>query len=103
MYVSLMRVNTGDQQIENATIVGEEMLTWLREIDGFEGILVFSREGTTVGLTFWENAEVAERHRVARKRFLDRITSVADLRVEEFVDFEITFAHFGPRMAEFAD
>ncbi|TMK66604.1 MAG: hypothetical protein E6G60_02755, partial [Actinobacteria bacterium] len=76
MYVSLTRVNTSDQPIANATIVAEEMVTWLRDIDGFEGFLMLSREGTTVGLTFWESAEVAQRHRVARMEFLERMTSV---------------------------
>ena len=53
MYVSLTRVKTADQPIENATIVAEEMLRWFREMEGFEGLLMLSREGTTLGLTFW--------------------------------------------------
>ena len=56
MYASLTRVSTSDQPIENATIIAEEMLSWLREIDGFEGLLMLSREGTTLGLTFWRAA-----------------------------------------------
>ncbi len=52
-----------DQPIENATIVAEEMLRWFREIEGFEGLLMLSKEGTTLGLTFWESREVAERRR----------------------------------------
>jgi hypothetical protein len=98
MYASLTRVSTSDQPIENATIIAEEMLSWLREIDGFEGLLMLSREGTTLGLTFWESAAVAEKHRVVRMQFLDRMTSVADVHIEEIVDFEVTLAHFGPRM-----
>jgi hypothetical protein len=70
VHVSVTRVNTADQPIENATIVAEEMLRWLREIDGFEGLLMLSREGTTVGLTFWQNRDVAERHRLKRMEFL---------------------------------
>ena len=100
MYVSFTRVNTADEPIENATIVGEEMVRWLREIDGFEGFLMLSREGTTVGLTFWESREVAEQHRVARMRFLDRVTSVARVEVEEMLDFQLTLSHLGPRLTE---
>jgi hypothetical protein len=92
VHVSVTRVSTSDQPIENATIVAEEMLRWLREIDGFAGILMLSREGTTLGLTFWENREVAERHRVARREFIHRITSVAEVELEEMVDYELTFA-----------
>lgn len=95
MYVTLTRVKTSDQPIENATIVAEEMERWLRDIDGFEGFLMLSREGTTVGLTFWESREVAQRHSVVRKQFLDRMTSVAGVEVEERVDYDVTFAHLG--------
>jgi hypothetical protein len=98
VYVNLTRVKTSDQPIENATIVAEEMLRWLREIDGFEGLLMLSREGTTLGLTFWESREAAERHRVARMEFLDRVTAAADVEVEEIVDFQVAFAHLGPLM-----
>jgi hypothetical protein len=95
MYVALTRVSTGDQPIENATIVGEEMFRWFREMEGFEGLLLLSREGTTLGLTFWESSEVAERHRVARMQFRDRITSAANVQVEETVDYEVSFAQLG--------
>jgi hypothetical protein len=95
MYVALTRVSTGDQPIENATIVGEEMFRWFREMEGFEGLLLLSREGTTLGLTFWESSEVAERHRVARMQFRDRMTSAANVQVEETVDYEVSFAQLG--------
>lgn len=100
VYVSVTRASTADQPIENATIVAEEMLRWFREMDGFEGLLFLSREGTTLGLTFWESREVAERHRVARMQFRDRMTSAANVQVEETVDYEVTFAHLGPRLTE---
>ena len=95
MYVALTRVSTGDQPIENATIVGEEMFRWFREMEGFEGLLLLSREGTTLGLTFWESSEIAERHRVARMQFRDRMTSAANVQVEETVDYEVSFAQLG--------
>jgi hypothetical protein len=96
MHASVTRVSTFDQRIENATVVAEEMLGWLREIDGFKGLLTLSTKGTTLGLTFWESREVAERHRATRMQFLDRMTSVADVEVEETVDYVVTFAHLGP-------
>ncbi len=102
MYVSLTHVKTSDQPIENATIVAEEMLRWFREMEGFEGLLMLSREGTTLGLTFWESREVADRHRVARMQFRDRMTSAAGVEVEETVDYEVTFAHLGPRITDFS-
>ena len=102
MYVSLTRVKTSDQPIENASIVGEEMLRWLSQTEGFEGFLVLSREGTTLGLTFWESREVAERHRVARMQFLERVVSVVDVEVEVIEEYDVTFAQLSPLIAEFS-
>lgn len=96
MYVSLTRVSTGDQPIENAAIVAQEMVRWFRETEGFEGLLFLSKEGTTLGLTFWESRDVAERHRVSRMQFRDRMTAAARVEVEETVDYEVTFADLGP-------
>ncbi len=95
MHVSITRVSTADQPTGNATIVAEEMLTWLREIEGFEGLLMLSREGTTLGLTFWESREVAEEHRVVRAEFRERITATVDVQVEDVSDYELTFADLG--------
>lgn len=100
MHVSLTRVSTGDQPIANATVVAEEMLRWLREIEGFEGLLMLSRPGSTLGLTFWQSRETAERHRQARMAFLERMTSVADVEVEEVLDYEVTFASLGALAVE---
>jgi hypothetical protein len=99
MFVSCTRVKTSDQPIENATIVGQEMERWLREIDGFEGFLMLSREGSSLGLTFWQSRDIAERHRVARMQFLERILSIAGVEIEEIVEYELTFAHLSPLVA----
>jgi hypothetical protein len=47
-------------------------------------------------LTFWEDRAVAERNRVSRMRFRDRVTKAAGVQVEETLDYEVTFAHMGP-------
>jgi hypothetical protein len=103
VFVSLTRVKTSDQPLGNATIVGEEMLRWLQDIEGFNGLLLLSREGSTVGLTFWESRDVAERHRTSRMEFLERMMSVASVEIEEVTEYEMTFAHLGPLLAELAD
>ena len=102
MYVSVTRTKDSlDQPIEYATIAGEEMLPWLRQIQGFQGLLMLSNEAeaTTLALTFWETREVAERHHAARMQFRDRITSAVNVQVEETVGYEVTFAHVGPLMS----
>ena len=100
MHVALTTVDTGDQPIENATVVAEEMYRWLRETEGFEGALFLSREGTTLGLTFWESREIAERHLASRMQFRDRMTSAAGVGIGETVDYEVTFARLGPWASE---
>lgn len=102
MHVTVTSAKTSDQPLENATIVAEEMVRWLRDIDGFEGFLMLSQEGRTLGLSFWESREAAERHRVARAQFRERMLSIADVEVEESSDFEVTFADLGRRLSEFS-
>ena len=100
MYVTVTSARTSDQPLENATIVAEEMVRWLRDIEGFEGFLMLSQEGRTLGLSFWGSREAAERHRVARAQFRERMLSIADVEIEESTDFVVTFADLGPRLAE---
>ena len=77
-----------------ARISGETMAPWLRQIEGFEGLLMLSSQetGVTHVITFWENREVAEKHREARRSLRDRITSTVDVEVEETADYELAFA-----------
>lgn len=98
MHATIVRVGTGDQDISTATIVGEEMLRWLRDLDGFVGSLMLSRLGTTLSVTFWESAEVAERQQAVRSEFRDRITAVAGVELQEVEEFEVTFAHLAALM-----
>ena len=95
--VTKTRALSLDEPIETATIAGEEMLPWLRQIEGFEGLLMVSsaEEGTTLVLSFWESREVAEQHRLARMQFRDRVTSAVGVRVEEVAEYELTFASLG--------
>ena len=98
MHATIVRVGTGDQDISTATIVGEEMLRWLRDLDGFAGSMMLSRTGTTLSVTLWESAEVAEQHRSVREVFRDRITAVAGVELQEVEEFEVTFAHVAQLM-----
>ena len=101
MHVGLTRVKTSDQPIANATIVAEEMERWLSAIDGFEGFVMLSREGTTIGLSFWASREAAERARPKRREFIGRISDVVGVEIEEQADYEVTFARLGPLATDF--
>ena len=75
------------------------MASWLRQIDGFEGLLLLSDEAGTdnLALTFWKDREVAEHHRVARRRLRERETATVQATIEEVADYEVSFAELGPR------
>jgi hypothetical protein len=96
MHVSLTRVSTADKPIEDATIVAEEMHGWLREIEGFEGFVMMSRPGTTIGIAFWQSREVAEAHRAVRVEFIERMSAIVGVTIEEMTDFDLAFAELGP-------
>ena len=88
-----------DQPIEIARIAGEEMLPWLRGIEGFEGMLVLSDDTTaaTVVVTFWKSRELADEHLAARAEFRDRVTSTVEVRVEDVSDYELMLAEWPTR------
>jgi hypothetical protein len=101
MYATLTRAKTSDEPVDNAAIVAEEMERWLRDIEGFQGFLMLSQEGTSIGVSFWESREAAERQRPLRRQFVDRVLSVAGVEIEEIVDYDVTFARLGPLLADF--
>ena len=102
MYVSLTRVNNAGQPSENATMVAQEMNRWLRDIEGYHGFLMLFRDEETVGLTVWESKAVADLHRDARMQFIERMTSIAGVQVEEIVEYEVAFADIGPLLSDSA-
>ena len=92
MHVSLTTASTGDEPGENATMVGEEMTGWLRGVEGFAGMLMLYRPGTTIGLTFWDDRDVAERAAPLRMQFLERIASVAAVEIDRVEAFDVFLA-----------
>ena len=78
-----------------ATMAGETMLEWLRDVEGFRGLMLLTSEetGTTQVIAFWESEEIAERHRVARMNLRDRITTAVGVDVRETRMYEVSFAH----------
>ena len=103
MHVTVTTADTTGETIANAAIVAEEMESWLREMEGFEGLLLLVSEGKALGLAFWASREIAEHHAVARAEFRERMLGVAGVRIENVVDYEVAFARFGPRLIEAAE
>jgi len=86
---------SSENMAEIAEMVGETMVEWLRDIEGFGGLLMLGNEdsGTTHVIALWESEELAERHRAARMRLRDRVTATVGVEVLETVPYEVTFAH----------
>jgi hypothetical protein len=99
VFVSVTTVDSKGRPIEEATLVGQEMEGWLRQVEGFEGMMILHTDGTTIGITFWESAEAAERQRTLRVEFLERITSVVEVDIRDFSEFQLAFARLSPAVA----
>ena len=86
-----------DDMLEVAQMAGETMLGWLRDVEGFEGIVMLSNEetGTTHVITFWKDAEVAEKSRISRLQLRDRITETVSVEVQETRPYVVSFADLG--------
>ncbi len=80
-----------------ATMAGETMVEWLRDLEGFEGLLMLTNDetGITHVISFWESEEIAERSRVARLNLRDRITSTVSVEVQETEPYQVSFAELG--------
>ena len=77
MYVSHTTVDAAGQPLA----VSEEMERSLRDLEGFEGLVLLAGEGRAVGLAVWESREVAERHATVRTQFRERMLAIAGVRV----------------------
>jgi hypothetical protein len=96
MFVSLTRVNTAGVALEIPAIVADELQRWLVDLEGFQGFLMLSTEGSATALSFWDSREVAERHRVARAQVRERVTAIAGATIEEVVEYDVAYAQLGP-------
>jgi hypothetical protein len=103
VFVSITTVDSKGRPLEEATLVGQEMERWLREIEGFQGFMMLHGDGTTLGVAFWESAEAAERQRTIRSQFVERITSVVDVDIQSVDEFELAFARLGPSVADHSE
>ena len=96
MYASMTTTRGSTENMaEIAEMVGETMIDWLRDIEGFGGLLMLSNDetGTTQVIALWESEEIAEQHREARMRLRDRVTATVDVKVVDTVPYQVTFAH----------
>ena len=103
MYASVTTTRgSSEDMAEIGEMVGETMVEWLRDIEGFGGLLMLNNEdtSTTHVIALWESEEIAERHRAARMRLRDKVTATVGVEVLETVPYEVTFAHLRGTLAD---
>ena len=84
MYASMTTVRGPRERVEEVTrLAGEAMLTWLREFDGYRGLLVLADEATGVAhvVTFWESPEAEVRSRPGRLGIRDKLTATVGFEI----------------------
>jgi hypothetical protein len=89
-----MTQGSNEDMAQLAVMAGEAMVTWLRDIDGFHGLVMLTSQaaGTTHVINFWESEEVARRHRVARMKLGERITATLNIKVQHTESYDVSFA-----------
>jgi hypothetical protein len=84
MFASMSTIRGDDPDLEaTARIVGDTMLTWLGEFDGYSGLMILTNEesGLAQVITFWESEEAAERSKLARLKMRDQMTATVQMEV----------------------
>jgi heme-degrading monooxygenase HmoA len=85
---------SNEDMAQLALMAGEAMVTWLRDIEGFHGLVMLTSQatGTTHVISFWESEQVAQRHRVARMKLRERITATLTIEVQDTESYDVSFA-----------
>jgi hypothetical protein len=79
-------------------VAGEAILPWLRDLDGFRGVIILTDEGRASArvLTLWTNAAAVERSRASRESLRDRMAATVGMEVlstETFVVSALELTH----------
>lgn len=76
---------------EIARMAGEAIEGWLREYDGYRGLIVFTDEEgqRSKVITLWNTPEDEARARVSRAAMRDQIAAQAGMTVEAFEVYEV--------------
>ena len=77
-----------------ARMASEAMLSWLRQIDGYRGLLALVDEpsATAYFVTFWESVEAVERSRTSRSSMRDQLAATAGAEVIGVEEFTVAYS-----------
>ncbi len=94
MFASMSTISGDHSDLEaTARVVGETMLGWLREFEGYTGLMILTNEesGRAQVITFWESEEAAERSKLARLKMRDQMTSTVQMEVTSTEPYAVAF------------
>jgi heme-degrading monooxygenase HmoA len=79
---------------EVARMAGEQIEGWLRDFEGYRGVLVLTDEAgdQAMMITFWETAEAEVRARAPRGAMRDQVAATAGMTVEGMRVYEVPVA-----------
>ena len=92
MHASLTTVRgAGPEVSATARMAAESMLTWLREFDGYRGLLILGdpESGKSRIVSFWDSLEALERSDKSRREVRDSMIAVAGAELESVVRYEL--------------
>jgi hypothetical protein len=83
---------------EIARMAGEGIEGWLRDYDGYLGLVMLTEEasGTARVITFWESHEIELRSRTVRQAMREQIAGSAGLDVVDYRVWEVPVCEILP-------
>ncbi|HEX5469183.1 MAG TPA: hypothetical protein VFW80_09070 [Gaiellaceae bacterium] len=77
-----------------ARMASEAMLSWLRQIDGYRGLLALVDEesATAYFVTFWEDAQAVQKSRTSRTSLRNQLAATAGAEVVGTEEFTVAYA-----------
>ncbi|MDQ3867139.1 MAG: hypothetical protein M3304_10010 [Actinomycetota bacterium] len=92
MFASVTSVRGGGPRIEEtARMAADSMLDWLRQFDGYKGLLVLAdgEAGTARIVSLWETREAADRSARARTQVRESMVAGAGVDLESVEVYEV--------------
>ncbi len=92
MHASLTTVRgAGPEVSATARMAAESMLTWLREFDGYRGLLMLGdpESGRSRIVSFWDSLEALDRSDKSRHEVREKMVSAAGAEIESVHRYEL--------------
>jgi len=99
MVAAMSRLTGPVDAIAEISRMGDENLgSWLREYDGYRGVLVLVDDDAHTArlITFWDTAADEERARASRGAMRDQLAATAGMEVVEFGVYDVAANDFVP-------